>query len=454
MRVFQVMARPFIAFVERFYPDPFIFAIGLTFVVIAMALGLTPTTPIEVVQHWGDGLQKLLAFMAQISITLVTAHALAHTDLVHRLLIRLARLPRSAFWSYAFTALIAGIASLISWALGLIAGALVAREVGIQARKRGIPVHYPLLCASAYSGIVIWHMGYSGSAPLFVATPGNALEQQLGGIIPVTQTILSSWNISLALITLVLVPFICALMAPARENAIEVPAEFVAEDAEQLENPEADSPAGRSFAHILDHSRVFNWGIGLLLVAYLAYWFATEGLNLNLNIVNWTFLAAGLLLARSAAHYARLVGNASMTVGQVLVQYPFYAGIMGIMLGSGLASVIAEWFTAIASASTLPFWAFLSGGLINMFVPSGGGQWVVQGPIFIEAAKTLGTAPSLIVMGVAYGDQWTNLIQPFWTIPLLAIAGIHMRAILGYCFVVLLVTFFIFGGGLLVVAAG
>jgi len=270
----------------------------------------------------------------------------------------------------------------------------------------------------------------------------------------VTQTILSAWNISLALITLILVPFICALMAPKREDAIEIPEALVAEDAGASEKSEAVGTTGPSFAQLLDNSRIFNWGIGLLLVAYLAYWFATQGLNLNLNIVNWTFLAAGLLLARSAAHYVRLVGNASMTVGQVLIQYPFYAGIMGIMLGSGLASVIAEWFTAISSASTLPFWAFLSGGLINMFVPSGGGQWVVQGPIFIEAAKTLGTAPALIVMGVAYGDQWTNLIQPFWTIPLLAIAGIQMRAMLGYCFVVLLVTFFIFGGGLLLVAAG
>jgi len=453
MTIFQVIARPFVAFVERFYPDPFIFAIGLTFIVIAMAFGLTPATPVEIVSHWGDGLQKLLAFMAQISITLVTAHALAHTDLVHRLLIRLARLPRSAFWCYAFTSLIAASASLISWALGLIAGALVAREVGIQARKRGIPVHYPLLCASAYSGIVIWHMGYSGSAPLFVATPGNALEDQLGGIIPVTQTILSSWNITLALIALIVVPLVCAMMGPAKEDTVEIPESFVAEDETTPQNPKTTSDEPRSFGQLLDDSPIFNWALGLLLVAYLAYWFSTQGVNLNLDIVNWTFLAVGLLLARSAAHYVRLIANASMTVGQVLIQYPFYAGIMGIMLGTGLASVIAEWFTSVATASTLPFWAFLSGGLINMFVPSGGGQWVVQGPIFIEAAKTLGTAPSLIVMGVAYGDQWTNMIQPFWTIPLLAIAGIHMRAILGYCFVVLLVTFFIFGGGLLIVGA-
>ena len=154
--------------------------------------------------------------------------------------------------------------------------------------------------------------------------------------------------------------------------------------------------------------------------------------------MNWSFLTLGLLLARSPAHYVELVLNAGKTVGAVLIQYPFYAGIMGLMTGTGLVQVMAHGFTEIATAQTLGFWAFLAGGLVNLFIPSGGGQWAVQGPVFLEAAKTLGTDPGVIVMGIAYGDQWTNLIQPFWTIPLLAIAGLHMRDIMGYCFVLFL----------------
>ncbi len=173
-----------------------------------------------------------------------------------------------------------------------------------------------------------------------------------------------------------------------------------------------------------------------------------------MDIVNWSFLCLGLLLARSALHYVKLIGNASATVGQIILQYPFYAGIMGMMIGTGLVEVIAGWFVSISTPGTLGFWAFLSGGFINMFIPSGGGQWAVQGPIFIEAAQQIGTDPSRIVMGVAYGDQWTNMIQPFWTIPLLAIAGLHMRQIMGYTFVVLFLTFFIFGGGLLLAGSG
>jgi short-chain fatty acids transporter len=210
----------------------------------------------------------------------------------------------------------------------------------------------------------------------------------------------------------------------------------------------------QTVAQKLENARWINLVIGLILVAYLARHFMAKGLDLNLNIVNWTFLAAGLLLARSAVHYVKLIANASLTVGQIILQYPFYAGIMGMMIGTGLVSVIAGWFIAISSAATLGFWAFLSGGLINYFIPSGGGQWSVQGPIFLEAARTLGTDPSVIVMGVAYGDQWTNMIQPFWTIPILAIAGLHMRQIMGYTFIALFVTFFTFGGGILLAGAG
>ena len=452
MRFLQATARPFVTFVERFYPDPLIFAIVLTAVVFALAWWLTPAGPMDLVVYWGDGLQRLLAFMAQISITLITAHALAHTDPVRRTLITISRIPKSAFGAYAFTCFVSGLASLISWAFCLVAGALVAREVAVQARDRGIKVDYALLVASAYAGLVIWHMGYSGSAPLFVATPGNALETAIGGLIPVSETIFAPWNIALALITLLTIPVVCALMAPPAREVIEIPDHVLSQpDAPEAAAPAFDGPP--TLAQKMDNARLFTLALGGLLAVYLVNWFATKGLDLNLNIVNWTFLATGLLLARSAAHYVRLVAHASATVGQVLIQYPFYAGIMGIMVGSGLASLIAGWFAEIASAETLPFWAFLSGGLINMFVPSGGGQWIVQGPIFIEAAKELGTAPARIVMGVAYGDQWTNMVQPFWTIPMLAIAGLHMRAIMGYCFVILIATFFIFGGGLLYLGA-
>jgi len=446
MRGLNLLAKPFVVFVERYYPDPFVFAILLTLATFGFCFLLTPATPTEALVAWGNGLPALLSFMAQISLTLITAHAFAHTDLVQNGLKKVGQLPRSASQAYFLVAFAAGIASLFAWSLGLIAGALIAQQVALQSRQRGVRLHYPLLVASAYSGFVIWHMGYSSSAALFVATPGHSLESAVG-IIPVTETIFSSWNIAIAVVTLFAYSLTCMLMKPQEQDIYEV-----SDDTLQHMVDEEEEQSARTDpvpAEKLERSRIVSLFLALLLGGFLFHWFATQGLNLNLNIVNWSFLMLGLLLARSPLHYIGLIANASRTVAPVLIQYPFYAGIMGLMADTGMVGVISQWFTDVSSAQTLPFWAFVSGGLVNFFIPSGGGQWAVQGPIFLEAANQLQVDPALIVMGVAYGDQWTNMIQPFWTIPLLAIAGLHMRQILGYTFVIFLVTAVTFGGGIL-----
>jgi short-chain fatty acids transporter len=470
----QKLAKPFVVLVEKFYPDPFVFAILLSLVVFGAALGLTDAGPAQVVDAWGNGLASLMAFIGQLSFTLVGSHALAHTDAVRNALTRIGKMPNTARSAYLLVTFVTALASLLAWAFGLVVGALVARQVAIQAKAKGLRLHYALLVAAAYSGFVVWHMGYSSSAALFVATPGHALEELAGGVIPVSQTIFASWNLITIAVTVVLLPFVMAALRPKnQEEIVEIPQEAIDDYERSMAAMDAELgvsgkilasdgggfrstgvPGKATVAQKLENARWINLIIGLILVAYLSRHFIDKGLDLNLNIVNWTFLAAGLLLARSPLHYVKLIGNASLTVGQIILQYPFYAGIMGMMIGTGLVSVIADWFISISSAATLGFWAFLSGGIVNYFIPSGGGQWSVQGPIFLEAARTLGTDPSVIVMGVAYGDQWTNMIQPFWTIPILAIAGLHMRQIMGYTFIALFFTFFTFGGGILLAGAG
>lgn len=437
----EPVARPFVALVERWYPDPYVFAILLTLVTFGLAIGLTDTGPVAAVDIWGDGLSGLLAFTTQIAMTLVLAHTLAHTDAARALLRRIASLPRSAFGAYFTVAMAAGLASLLAWSLGLAAGALLAAAVARAGHRRGLALDYPLLVASAYSGFVVWHMGYSGSSPLFVATPGHALADSIG-LIPVTETVFAPWNLIIAAITLPTVALVCALMRPARTTPL--PDHLLADDDEADPDPEPTTPGQR-----LEQWRPLSLAIGMLLAAWLARHFAANGPALTLNVVNWSFLAAGLLLARSPLHYVRLVTRAGATLGPILLQYPFYAGIMGLMRDTGLVVMISDFFVSFSSADTLPFWAFVSGGIVNFFVPSGGGQWVVQGPIFVEAARALDVPLPEVIMGVSYGDQWTNMIQPFWTIPLLAIAGLPLRSVLGYCFVTFLVSGFFFGGGLL-----
>lgn len=444
------LAHPFVVFVERFYPDAFVFAIGLTFATLAMAVAWTPTPAVEVLGIWGRGLTGLLPFITQVALTLVCAHALAHTDLVHAGVARFASLPRTGPQSYFLVAFGAGIASLFAWSLGLVVGALLALEVARQARARGLTLHFPLLVASAYAGFVVWHMGYSGSAPLFVATPGHALEAQTG-IVPVSETIFAPWNIALALTTLFAVAALCSRLAPEAGRTLEFNGEVGAEDPADDRD---EAPKSQSLGQRIENLRFISAAMGLLLLGYLCTWFAERGLQLTLDVVNWSFLGLGLLLARSPIHYVGLIANASRSLGPIVLQYPFYAGIMALMGGTELGNLFSDGFVALASRETLGFWAFVSGGVFNFFVPSGGGQWAVQGPIFIAAAEKLDVAIPVVVMGVAYGDQWTNLIQPFWTLPLLAIVGANAREIMGYCFVAFLLTFVLFGGGLLWLGGG
>ena len=214
------------------------------------------------------------------------------------------------------------------------------------------------------------------------------------------------------------------------------------------------NPNNRTFAQTIENNRLLSFFVGISLFIFIFYFFNKNGFSLDLNIVSWTFLAFGLILSNSPIHYVKLVNNAALTVGPIILQYPFYAGIMGIMADTGLIDILANNISKVATSETLGFYSFLSGGLVNMFIPSGGGQWAVQGPVMIEAAQNLKVEPYVIVLGVAYGDQWTNMIQPFWTIPLLAIAGLHMRQIMGYTFVIFIVTGILYGSSMLYLGSG
>tara|TARA_E500000178_G_scaffold87416_1_gene86117 strand:- start:624 stop:1988 length:1365 start_codon:yes stop_codon:yes gene_type:complete len=437
------LAQPFVKFVDKCYPDAFLFVIILTFITFFLSLGFTDSNSLEIINSWGNGLPKLFTFTAQICVIMITAHALAHTDPIERFLNRVGSLPNSQVHAYAIVAFVSGIASLFAWSFGLIVGGLIAKFVAIGCQKKSIKVHYPLIVASAYSGYVIWHMGYSSSAALFVASENHSLIDKIG-ILPVTETIFSSFNIFMALVTLLTITIIAPLMRPKDSKTI------IEVDAKKLfKKEEKGIKRISSVAEIIENNRKISFLFGFVILFFILNTFYEKGFFLDLNLVSWTFLCVGLMLSNSSIHYVRLINNAAPTVGPIILQYPFYAGIMGIMADTGLINILANKIVLVSSADTLPFFSFLSGGLVNMFIPSGGGQWAVQGPVMIEAAEILGVNPSYVVLGVAYGDQWTNMIQPFWTIPLLAIAGLHMRQIMGYTFVIFIFTGFIFGGSLL-----
>ncbi len=418
---------------QRWLPNAFIFAIILTLVVFAAGMLFERQPPAAMVEFWGEGLWQLLSFSMQVVLILITGHVFAHSGPIQRGLHALGGLPRNPGQAIVLMTVFSALAFWLNWGFGLISSALVAREIA----RRVAGVHYPLLVASAYSGFVVWHAGLSGTIPLQLAAPGDdALGALTGGnAIPVAQTVFDPVNLVICGALLVTLPVLNYLMMPPEEETSSVPAELIREEPPPAPvDIDTLPPAQR-----LEHNPLFSLALGGLGLWYLGLHFAGGG-GLGLNTVNLILLTAGILLHKTPANYLRAFHEAVRNASGIMLQYPLYAGIMGMMVSSGLAVSVSDWFVSNATADTFPVFTFLSAGLVNFFVPSGGGQWAVQAPIVIPAAESLGVPLERAAMAVAFGDAWTNLIQPLWTLPLLAIAGLSIKDIMGYCTLALLWT--------------
>ncbi len=429
----------FVKVAQKYLPDAFLFAILLTVIAFLMALGLTGKSVVEILTAWGGGLWGLLAFSMQMTLILVTGHAMASSPAVKGALRALASVPKTPVAGLMMTAFVAAVASWINWGFGLVVGALLAREVA----KRVRGVDYPMLVAAAYSGFVVWHGGISGSIPLAIASKGHIVEKLIG-VVPVSRTIFSGWNLAISWAMIIALPVLFYFMGRKKDNVVQVDPALLEDE---VPTP---PPAVRTPATALENSWIVTLVTAGLGFAYLVWHFATKGFDLNLNIVITIFLFVGLLLHWRPIAYVRAVEQAIKGAGGIALQFPLYGGIQGIMVGTGLAGIIANWFISFSNQTTFPLFTFISGGVINFFVPSGGGQWAVQGPINIPAGAALGVDPSVVAMSIAYGDQWTNMVQPFWALPLLGIAKLGIRDIMGYCMMTLLVSGVIMGLGLLI----
>lgn len=440
--------RPINAVVERWIPSALAFAVLLSGLVAAMALTMTDIGAVDLLFSWGNGLSGLLPFMTQMALILLLSFAVAHTRPVRAALHRLGGVPRTAIQAYLFVFVAAALAALLNWALGLVVGGLLARDVAIQARRRGVVMSFPMLVACGYSGFVVWHMGLSGSGPLVAATEGSFVATQIGTVIPLSQTTFAGWNLVTAPVTIAVVALALWLVAPQVVEPSHAAPESLSVDDDPIIIEQVVTPADR-----LDASRWLTGIVGVLLMGYLVAHFSRGG-GINLDIVNWTLLALLFLLVRHAFELMALVRHAAGNVGEILLQFPLYAGVMGMMAASGLVKILSDWFVAISTPETLGLLGFLSAGLVNFFVPSGGGQVAVQAPILLDAARQLGVDPAVMIMAIAYGDQWTNMVQPIWAVPLLAIAGLHLRDILGYKLIALLASGLVFATTLWLVGAG
>ena len=438
----RIATRFFVRVADRWMPDPLVVAVFLTFICVAAAVLFTDFGLVHSVDAWGTSFWNLLAFTMQMVLILGLGHIVAHTRPVYRALSYLADRIRSGPMAYGGIALVGGLCGLFSWGVALIVPAVLSRVIGASCRRRGVQVHFPLLVASGWLGASTSMQGLSASIPLTINIPGHFLESEIG-LVGLSLTIFSVWSLCILSAKLCMIPMVVSRLGPDPKDIREMPP--LPAEREPIEDvPTVPmTPSER-----IESARIVTLALAVLGGLYAAMHFKNGG-GLNLNTINMVFLVAGLALADSPKHYLHLLGNAGRVIAPFLIQYPLYAGIMGVIALSGLGELFVRGFVAISTADSLPIWTFFSAGFLNLFIPSAGGQWAVQGPIAVEAASQLGTDIPRIAMAVTLGESWTNAIQPLYAIPVLAVAGLHIRDVVGYGVIICALNGLIYLTGLL-----
>ncbi len=415
-------SRFFVKLVQEYLPNAYVLAIVLTFIIFLLGIFVANRGPLEMIIFWGTGYPELFQFAMQMVMVLITGYVLAKTRLVQSFLNMITDKATTPGRAIMITCLVSFVSCYLNWGFGLVFGALLAKEMGTKVKG----LHFPLIIAAAYGGDIV--RGPSSSIPLVVATEGHFM-QDIIGVIPVSETLYSNWNLLVTLFLFILLPMVFWKMMPSEDETLE----FMKENSAATAPLKEEIKEYKTFAEKMENSRIINFLFGLMPTIYIITYLVDNGLSLNLNVIILLFFAIGIMLHGNPMSYVNAVKEAVVAARGIILQFPLYAGMMGMMKASGLVVIIANWFVSVATPTTFPLFTFLSAGLVNLFVPSGGGQWAVQGPIMVDAAAKLGADLPKTIMAFAWGDAWTNQIQPFWALPALGIAGLGARDIMGYC---------------------
>lgn len=422
-------------FAERFVPDSYVILLLLSMITFVLALAFTPSSPYKIVQAWGKGFWILLEFSMQMALIIVTGFALATTPFCNRLLVSLCSVPRNAVQVYLWGVLISAISYYLNWGFGLIFAALLTRELARQSELRNIKIHYKLLVAATYSTFMIWHVGLSGSVPLLVATPTHFMVKEMG-VIPTSQTLFHPYCLWVLLIVMATAMVLFWKVFPPKEGEqVQTMRDLRPDLMDQSlvvkdEKANIVTPADR-----LTYTPVLSYLIGIMFIVYLYYHFVEAGKTLDLNLVNFIFLMLIIFLHKTPANLMKAIKAATPASWGVLLQFPFYAGIFGMMKFTGLVEVFAQWIISLTTPETFPAFVAILSNIIGYFIPSGGGKWAVEAPYIIQAGAALGVPHAKTVIAYSFGNDWVNLIQPFWALPFMTVVGLEFRDFVGYTFI-------------------
>lgn len=446
--------------VRRFMPDPFVLVLLLTLVALLFGVIVAPGASLaergsSLLSAWmgGFGNPEILKFGLQIILIVVTGEAIAASPPAKRALARLTELPQTRSQAVLLVTSFALVTGWLHWGFGLVSSALLAREIGRSFARRGVVVHYALLGTGAYTSMLLWHAGLTASAPLLMNTEKNFVSDVLGlagpsAKVPLSATVLAPTNlVACALLALVVPPLVSA-MHPSDARSVGADAHELPGIADVEARSVARELGPRTIAERLDGGRAINVTVGALGFAQLALHVRAHGLDLNHNVVNGAFLMLGMALHPTPVSYARAIASSTRGVSGIVLQFPFYGGILAVMTTSGLSERMAHVFVEASTTATLPLFTFLASLITKSFVPSGAGEWAVEGPVMLKAAQALGVPFGKITMAVAYGNMLGNMYQPFWSLPLLGLMGLRARDIMGYCLVLLVACLPVLAGAL------
>jgi short-chain fatty acids transporter len=413
--------------VSRYLPDAYVFAVILTFIVFILGMTVEGKSAGEMVEYWGNGFWNLLKFAMQMALMLILGHVIAISEPVQKLLSFSLKFVTNDLTAILFVTFAGIFASLFNWGFALVAFAILSKAVV----KKRPNLSFGYLLACAYGGFLVWHGGLSGSTLLKIASPSGALSEILDNkAYTMADTFLSPLNLILIGAHLIMLPLLNLWLKPKNVS------QTVIEESVEISIGGAETPAEK-----LENSKWLTALVVLLFGASLYQYFFVKSGPLNINSTNLLFFFIAFIVHKTPKRFLESFQQSVPSSAGIILQYSFYASIMGMMISSGLATSASQFFTRISTETTFPFFTYLSAGLVNMFVPSGGGQWAVQAPIVVPAANELGVPIVKAALAVAWGDAWTNMLQPFWMVPVLSIAGLKLKDIMAQCFI-----YFVFSG--------
>lgn len=416
------------AVMERVVPDAITTSIVLMVALVALSLSIGTSVP-DTLDAYYRGLWSLLAFTMQMTLILVLSLILGATPFFKKIIVTLSRLPRSVPQVVVGAVLTSGAIAYMNWGLAIALGPLVAIHFCRQAEAKGLRIDFLFMMATLAGAGAIWQFGFSGSAPLLMATPGHFLEKTTG-IMPLSTTIWAPATIILVISFLIVTMLAGIFLMPKNVRPIS---QFAAAEASVVEPVEEEVPQGKQTAAMwMERSPLIMAPLTLMLLAWLYTHFFVKNLSLDINSMNTIVLTLGVILHRNIFRFTRALREAVGLAWPIVLLYHLYAGVAGLIQFTPVGDFIVSAFDPIMTPYTFPVLIVIVSAIVSFFIPTSGGQWLIQGFVTVQAAESVGASAQRGLLALSVGDHMGNLLTPFWAVVGASIARVDFRLMFGY----------------------